>query len=238
MSDTRFAGYSPAALRFLAQLARHNDREWFAPRKAVYEAELLAPTRALLAALNARFARRRIPLYGDAQRSVFRIYRDVRFGADKRPYQTYQSVYCSRDGGRHTPGGLYVRIEPGACMMAIAFYALEPRLLAAFRAAISAEPKRFARLQAALARRGLAIAGPGERPGDALARMPRGYERFADSPCGPYLRLRSFVVRRPLPDAAVLEPGLVEAAVDFTVACKPLLLFGWTLEREVPAAPR
>ena len=38
------AHYSPEALKFLRSLARHNDRAWFDPRKAVYERELKAPT--------------------------------------------------------------------------------------------------------------------------------------------------------------------------------------------------
>ncbi|MGA8041161.1 MAG: DUF2461 family protein, partial [Terracidiphilus sp.] len=41
--------FRPEALTFLRNLARHNDREWFTPRKAIYEAELKEP---MLAAIR------------------------------------------------------------------------------------------------------------------------------------------------------------------------------------------
>ena len=38
----------PEGLAFLRNLARHNDREWFTPRKAVFEAELKEPMLAII----------------------------------------------------------------------------------------------------------------------------------------------------------------------------------------------
>ena len=40
--------FRPAALTFLRNLARHNDREWFQPRKAIFEAELKEPMLAIV----------------------------------------------------------------------------------------------------------------------------------------------------------------------------------------------
>ncbi len=38
----------PEGLTFLRNLARHNDREWFTPRKAIFEAELKEPMLAIV----------------------------------------------------------------------------------------------------------------------------------------------------------------------------------------------
>jgi uncharacterized protein (DUF2461 family) len=44
--------FTPAALTFLRGLARNNDREWFNPRKPIYERELRAPMLALIEEIN------------------------------------------------------------------------------------------------------------------------------------------------------------------------------------------
>ena len=40
--------FRPEALTFLRNLAKHNDREWFTPRKAQFEAELKEPMLAVI----------------------------------------------------------------------------------------------------------------------------------------------------------------------------------------------
>ncbi|HEX7491311.1 MAG TPA: DUF2461 family protein, partial [Candidatus Limnocylindrales bacterium] len=86
-----FTGFSREAIQFLADLAVHNDRSWFQPRKGEYERLLKEPLEALCLALGERFEARRLPLSADG-RSPFRIYRDLRFSADKSPYKTHVSA--------------------------------------------------------------------------------------------------------------------------------------------------
>ena len=226
-APARFDGFSKEGLAFLRGLAKHNDRTWFAPRKHVYEAELLAPLTALVDELSARLARERIPIASIPGKAVFRIYRDVRFSNDKRPYKTNLGAYLSPDGTRSTPGGLYVHVEPGDSFVAAAFYQIDAPLLLRFRQAIVADPKRFGTMLRALERNGLALPGPEEQD-DALKRPPRG---FADAPedVAGYLQLRSFVVRRELTDAEVGSRKLVDTAVRFTKDALPLLRYGWAL---------
>ena len=83
-----FAGFKPEAVEFLAQLAEHNDRAWFQPRKAEYERLLKQPLEAFCVALDAAFQARGVSLMADPAKSPFRIYRDVRFSKDKSPYKT------------------------------------------------------------------------------------------------------------------------------------------------------
>ncbi len=81
-----FAGFSRDGIQFLVDLAGHNDRSWFQPRKAEYDRLLKEPLEALCWALAERFESRGLPLKSDPARSPFRIYRDVRFSADKSPH--------------------------------------------------------------------------------------------------------------------------------------------------------
>ena len=229
MTGTSFEGFSPEALRLLRGIARNNDRAWFAPRKERFETELFAPMRALVRDASQAFAHANIPIRGDEKKSVFRIYRDVRFAHDKSPYRTNVAAYLSYDGGRDTPGGVYVHIEPGKCFLSVAFYRIEKPMLERWRRAMASRPKAFARVLAALEKRALSLQGP-DGDDDALVRMPRGYDAAELGAIAPYFRLRSFCVDRALGDNEIGSRALVDRLVMLAKDAKPLLDFGWSIE--------
>ncbi len=224
----------------MAGLARHNDRAWFSKRKPVYERTVLDPMRRFVAETSAGLARAKIPIYGTPEHSIFRIYRDIRFSPDKRPFRTYAAAYLSRDARRATFGGCYLRIAPDSeeSFLSVTFYLMGTPELRAWRTAIVEDRKGFARMLGALRRRGLALRESDDD--DALARMPRGFESYRDDPLADYLRRRSFSIHRTLQLAEIEAPSLVDAAVRFVRDARPLLHFGWeTLSRipvERPAA--
>jgi len=227
-NEPRFPGFDPKALRLLADLAKHNDRAWFAPRKERFANELLAPLALLVDDATAALKKAKIPIGGDRKRSIFRIYRDVRFSNDKSPYKTHVSAYLSYDGGRATPGGLYVHVAPKASFLSIAFYRIEKPMLQRWRGAMAAQPSRFLRVLRALEKNGIPLIGPDEDE-DSLARMPRGFEAHTSSELAPYFRLRNFCVHVELADADVCSPSLVDRMVALARAAKPLLDYGWSL---------
>src|SRR5271168_3699890 len=138
-----FAGFRPATFEFLNELRDNNDPVWFKPRKAVYEAEVLAPFRDLIVAVAAALHQARLPLVGDPKRGIFRIYRDVRFSPDKRLYKTHAGAVLTRSGGRREPGVLYIHVAPGESMVAAGFWHPEPPLLARLRRALLGDPDTF-----------------------------------------------------------------------------------------------
>jgi len=228
-NGTRFKGFPVSGLRFLEELARRNERDFFKPRKERYERELLEPMRAFVAEATESLRKARIPIGGDAKRSIFRIYRDIRFREDKTPYKTHVAAYLSYDGGRDTPGGLYVHVAPERSFFSIAFYNLEKPMLQRWRQEMARRPARFQAVVRALARRGHAILPPAEWD-DALSRMPRGFEAHAADALAPYFRLRSFCVRRMLTRGDVTSRRMLERAVVFVKETKPLLDFGWSVD--------
>src|SRR5271155_118024 len=48
-----FPGFPPEALKFLRALKRNNDREWFQPRKEIFDTKVRAPMEQLVEAINA-----------------------------------------------------------------------------------------------------------------------------------------------------------------------------------------
>src|SRR5438045_6895164 len=152
-----FAGFRPTAFTFFRGLRKNNDPVWFKPRKAVYEAEVLAPFRALVNAAGAALGEAGIPLSGNPMRSIFRIYRDVRFSPDKRLYKTHAGAVLTRSGGKRDPGLLYLHLEPGGSMVAAGFWHPEPPLLTRLRRAMLGDPDRFVEIAEALAAAGSPI---------------------------------------------------------------------------------
>lgn len=217
------------AIAFLKQLERHNDRAWFATHKERYREAVLLPMQRFVSDLNAACECRGIPLCGDDRRSIFRIYRDVRFSADKSPFKTYAAAYLSRDGRRTTQGGFYVRVSPEGSWFSIAFFQSPPALLQRWRNSMAEDPQRFLRIVRALRDKRLHIRPP-EDWDDALKRMPRGFESARDAPLAPYFRLRSFAVRRNLTQRELASARLASTALSFIEAAGPLLRYGWSLE--------
>ncbi|HWD60253.1 MAG TPA: TIGR02453 family protein [Stellaceae bacterium] len=223
-----FTGFRPAAFSFFRGLARHNDPLWFKPRKPVYEAEILVPLRALMAALTERFAALGIPLTGDPARGIFRIYRDVRFSANKQLYKTHQGGVLTRSGGKGDPGLVYVHLEPGASMIGAGFWHPEPALLARLRGAVAGDPDGFLAMAGRLERHGYKLTCENER----LTRLPRGFEAAQGGAAADYICWKNFLADAAIGDDAMQSPKLVSRIVEFTLAARPLLDWGWAAEAD------
>ncbi len=211
---------SPALFGFLARLARNNRREWFEAHRAEYEAAVRDPIRFLVEEVDVRLARIAPEIVGDPRRSPFRIYRDVRFSRDKRPYKTHAAVwFYHRDAGRGVGqesgggAGFYFHAGPDACFLGGGIWMPPRPVLARLREALAADCQGFERIVLAPAFRRRF----GTLDEDAmLARMPRGFA--PDHPAARWLRYRSFTAGRGLTRREVLRADLPDLlARDFAV---------------------
>ena len=211
-----FTGFSRDAVRFLADLAVNNERSWFQPRKAEYERLLKGPLEALCLALADRFEARGLPLTSDPGKSPFRIYRDVRFSADKSPYKTHVSAsfpWVGEGGGV----GAYFHFQPGEMFAGGGMWHPEPAQLAAWRHAVEND---LGSVQAVLEDAAFASTF-GQVSGDRLKRVPTGFA--ADHPGAELLKLKDVTFGRRLSDDDVLSPSLPDLLVDTFTAAVPML---------------
>jgi uncharacterized protein (TIGR02453 family) len=226
VSSAPFAGFRPDAVQFLADLAEHNDRAWFQPRKAEFERLLKEPLEGLCVAIDERFAARGIPLAADPARSPFRIYRDVRFSKDKSPYKTnigasFPYVERAADG---TPivtgdrrGGGYFHLSPGEIFVGGGMWHADPAPLAAWRAMVVADPERIH----AVIDDAAFVGRFGPVNGDRLKRVPTGFP--ADHPDAALLTLKDVTFGRRLDDAEAFSPSLPDTLADDLATAVPLL---------------
>jgi len=209
--------FTAAALRFFRALARHNTKPWFETHRADYEREVRAPMQALIEEMDVRLARFAPEITGDPKRSMFRIYRDIRFSKDKSPYKTHaacwfrhrdadQRVGSEAEGGG---AGFYFHLSPGASFVGAGIWMPPRPMLGRLRDAIAADPKRFERIvrDVSLLRR---YGGLDDEA--VLKRMPHG---FAEThPAARWLKYQSYTAGRRLKDAEVTSarlPVLLEA---------------------------
>jgi uncharacterized protein (TIGR02453 family) len=184
---------------------------------------------AFVESLALAFAAHDIPLTGSAERSLFRLNRDVRFSKDKRPYKTNVAALMSRDGTKAGKGVFYISLGGHGegvrreGMMGAGFYAPEPADLAAFRDHIARAPERWLEVEATLARSGLAVS-----QGNMLTRLPKGFETHAGSPVAEALKLKGLHVMTSVPADELYAVSLIDRAVAFAAATQPLLQFGWS----------
>src|SRR5882762_5779843 len=209
--------FSTATLAFLRGLKRHNDRAWFEANRPAYEAEVKQPMRELIEEMDVRLTRFAPEIIGDPKRSMFRIYRDIRFSPDKSPYKTHASCwFYHRDGsravGRESGGGgagFYFQIAPGDSFVGGGMWMPPRDALLRLRESLAEDPKRFGKVATdrRLVRR---FGGLSEEA--VLRRVPRGFA--PDHPAARWLKFQSFVMGRALTDVQAVSarlPALLEA---------------------------
>ncbi|OZC03378.1 DUF2461 domain-containing protein [Rubricoccus marinus] len=228
-----FPGFRDEAFAFLRDLRAHNERDWFKPRKATYDDELLWPARCLVGELAEAMPRAGLPLTGDPKKAPFRIYRDTRFSKNKAPYKTHLGLVLSRDGKKKSPGSLYVHVEPEHCFLAAGFWAMESPLLRRWRERIAGAPEAWLAVVEELEGSGLTL---GTGPAGTLKRMPRGFEGFADAAIAPYLKWKGTVATREVAPEATQSPGFAGDVVAFAQDAMPLLAWGWNVADAAPGA--
>ncbi len=214
--EAPFGGFSRDAIQFLADLAAHNERSWFQPRKGEYERLLKEPLQSLCAAMRDRFAAAGLPLRSDPGRSPFRIYRDVRFSADKTPYKTHVSASFPWAGEGGGVGG-YFHLQPGEIFAGGGMWHPDPAQLAAWRHMLDRDLGSVREVLEAPS----FVALFGEPDGERLKRVPAGFA--ADHPAAELLKLKDVTFGRRLSDADVMSPALPDTLLETYTAAVPLL---------------
>ena len=210
--------FRPQALTFLRNLAKHNDREWFAPRKGEFEAELKEPMLAIVRKITdamVTFAPNHIR---PAEKSLFRIYRDTRFSSDKRPYKTHVAAWWSHQGLDKTSGaGYYFHVSAKEVIVAAGAYMPEKDQLTAIRHWLLDNHTPFRKvLQTATIRKTFT-----EFEGNALTRPPKGFP--TDHPALDLIQCRQWGLSATLPANSALQPDFAATIIRHFKLAAPLV---------------
>lgn len=202
---SRFPGFHPRLLAFLAELEDNNEREWFAENRDRYERDVREPALAFIRAMAPALAKISPHLVAADKKvggSLMRVHRDVRFSADKSPYKTNVGIQFRHTAGKdvHAPG-LYVHIAPERCFLGAGLWRPDRDGLLRIRKAISETPERWTTLWR---RKGIAGFSLG---GDTLKRPPKGFD--PDHPLIGDLKRKDFIAVEEVDHGQVLDPGFL-----------------------------
>lgn len=218
--NTAFSGFPLEALRFLRGLRKHNNREWFLPRKELFLQVLRAPMEQLVTAVNGKMIRFAPAYVTDPQMAVYRFYRDTRFSADKTPYKDHiAAIFVRRGLTKHQSAGFYFSISDREIEVAAGLYMPGPDPLRLVRHHLRDNHVEFRSLIAARRLRKLM----GEFQGDRLSRVPRGFH--SQDPAADLLVYKQFLFFTLLDPALALGPSLVGEIVSRFQAVAPFVEF-------------
>ncbi len=130
-------------LDYLKDLEANNTREWFDQNRSRYDAthkKFLAVAGILIHEI--RQFDGEIPVLNPKD-CVFRIFRDVRFSNDKRPYKSNYGCFIARGGRKSGYAGYYLHIQPGECFLSGGIYMPPPEHLQAIRQEIYYHPQDY-----------------------------------------------------------------------------------------------
>jgi len=213
--------FTDATFDFLRELARHNNREWFEANRARYEEHVKGAAVRFIVDFGPHLARISAHLRADPRPvggSLFRIYRDMRFARDRRPYKTHLGIRFPHDRARdvHAPG-LYLHIEPANAFVACGIWRPDSGALRRLRDAMVEDPDAWVAARDDAGFRDWF----GMDDGDRLKRAPRGYDR--DHPLIEDLKRKDFTASAELLPEVVTRDDFLEACAAICAASAPFM---------------
>ena len=198
---------------FLTDLAQNNDRDWFTENKPRYDQshkEMYTFGEQLISKMN-EFDSISTP---SGKKSLYRIYRDVRFSKNKDPYKTNRSGSFAREGADRR-GGYYFSIQPGNSMIGGGFYQPNSDDLNLIRKQIEMDATP---LRSVLNSKKFKNTF-GKLLGEQLKTAPRGFEK--DDPNIDLLRYKSFYVFKSFTDQEVMSDGFEDQVIEVYKTIQP-----------------
>ena len=218
-----FGGFPKEFFVFFRELKANNERVWFEANKQRFKDDVQAPMSEFITAIAPHLAKISKHFVADPRPnggSMFRIYRDVRFSRDKRPYKEHAACQFRHAKGRdvHAPG-FYVHLDPDDVFFGGGLWMPEPDALAQIRNRIASRPEEWKKV---VGNRRFKEAFGGI-DGEQLSRPPRGFD-----PEHPYIadiRRKSFVAGTQSSAKTAQSKALVGEVARSFAALKPLMNF-------------
>lgn len=202
---------STEVFSFLNELKANNNRDWFTEHKEQFK-NLEKQVKQFYAALWEQLkAHDEVDEY-----KLFRIYRDVRFSADKTPYKTHFGGAFHRKKPA-LRGGYYLHIAPGECFAAVGFWEPNADDLQRIRKELERDASEFRMIINDRAFKN----NWGELKGDELKSAPKGFAKeHADIEL---IRKKQYLFIKNYTESQLLTTGFLEQVNTHFKAVRPYL---------------
>jgi uncharacterized protein (TIGR02453 family) len=195
-----------SALDFLQLLKENNNKPWFEANKPKYLTEL-NHIESFADALLQELSKTDVLETTSGKKSVYRIYRDIRFSKDKTPFKTFWGGSYTRATAARR-GGYYFHLEKGNSFFAGGFWGPNAADLKRIRTEFTQDPETFQKILNSKS----FVSNFGTLQGEQLKTKPKGFD--VDHPAIDLLRFKQFLVIKHFTDDEVLSPVFLEEALE------------------------
>lgn len=210
-----FTTISKSNFDFLKELKKNNNRDWFTQNKKRFlkeNEEMITFADALIEKVNKHDVLETL----SGKKSLYRIYRDIRFSKDKTPYKSHWSGGFQR-ATKKRRGGYYFHIEPGNTMIGGGFYAPNPADLKRIRDEFSYDAAPIKKILNSKSFK----ATFNQLEGEKVKTTPKGFD--ANHPAIDLIRYKQFFLVRKFTDKEVLNPSFLNQVNDTFKKMRPFL---------------
>lgn len=203
-------------LEFLTDLSQNNNKDWFHANRSRYEESrdtMLFVTEILIN--EVRKFDSEIPVMAPKD-CMFRIFRDVRFSNDKRPYKTNFGIFIAKGGRKSMHAGYYLHIEPGSSFVGGGIYMPPAEPLKAIRNYLASYGDEFLEL---INNKDFQSTYP-EMHDHRLKTAPKGFPK--DHPYIDLLRYQSVVFSTDLKNKLITSDKFIEFVVNAFQTLQPV----------------
>jgi len=208
--------------KFLKSLAKNNDKSWFESHRNQYE-EAKQDYETFIEAVLVKHSKKDEDLKDlTAKKCLFRINRDVRFSKDKSPYKSNFGASINRGGKKSIFAGYYFHLEPGKSFVGGGLWVPMAPEMKKVRQEIDYCYDEFR--QIVTSKKFKTVYGDLYTGDDMkLIKVPQGFEK--DNPAAEFLKLKSWLAMREVPDAELLSKDLIKKTVGAFEALQPMIKF-------------
>ncbi|MBO6794576.1 MAG: DUF2461 domain-containing protein [Balneolaceae bacterium] len=198
---------------FLSDLKKNNNRDWFNEHKPRYQ-QAHQNVADFMDTLIGEVKKVDNIENESGKKSMFRIYRDVRFSKDKSPYKTSLSGSLKR-ATKWLRGGYYVHFEPGNVFLGVGFWNPNSADLKLIRDELAHDANP---LRAILTNSEFKETW-GELQGEQVKTAPKGFAK--DHPNIDLIRFKSFTFMKSFSDEEARSEDFVFEVVKAFLAIRP-----------------
>ena len=204
-----------SSLDFLLQLKENNNKPWFEANKPNYLKEL-NHIETFADALLQELSKTDVLETGSGKKSVYRIYRDIRFSKDKTPFKTFWGGSYTRATAARR-GGYYFHLEQGNSFFAGGFWGPNAADLKRIRTEFDHDIESFRKILNSKS----FTSTFGTLQGEQLKTAPKGFD--INHEAIDLLRYKQFLIMKRFTDEEVLSPLFLEQALETCKNMRPFL---------------
>jgi uncharacterized protein (TIGR02453 family) len=222
MATPRYVGFKPETLRFLSELRKNNNRDWFNENKSRYERQVLDVALNFIQSMHDPLKEIAPHFTAIPKRmggSLMRVYRDTRFSRNKLPYKTNIGIQFRHEQAKsaHSPG-YYVHIDPDEVFLGAGMWLPESGPLLGIRRRIVDKPPEWQRVMA-----DRSFSRHFSLGGTSLTRPPRGFDKA--HPLIEDIKRKSFIAVKNMSHDDALSPQFQRKVETAFKAATPYMRF-------------